>query len=162
MTERLNTPTFHATQTQRLIAAAALNSLHGDNATKPPANDQMIEDFARMMVVIQKGGMQSYFAKGTDWSFRSRAAQDPAQVAAEALSLLETVDRFHLDINTAKGKAACRIRENRAKRLKAEVKELTLQYKIGLLQAQRRANHFLKQQARFVAGPWGEDLNDAA
>lgn len=128
---------FRATETQRLIAATALSTLLPNNTP----DEEQVETFARMMVLIQKGGFSSYFANGTYWSFRSRQRQEPGQVAAEEATLNDAVARFHEGIDTARGKAASRIRWNRTRRLRQHEQEIAEQIQ------QRQATLFALQEA---------------
>jgi len=150
MTDNLSKPEFRVTETQELIATEALKSALGDGAL----DNRTIETFARMMVLIQKGGFSSYFANGTNWSFRSRQRQEPDQVAAEEASLNDAVDRFHEGIDTARGKAASRIRWNRTRRQRQheeEIAEQIQQRQATLLYLQEAHDRLRQGDHRFAA-----------
>ena len=107
---------LRVTKTQRLIAANALAALRDEQERANISKDELTDLFCRMMVTIQAAGMGAYFHRGTQWSWRSRHLREPQQVAAEQMALRHTVDHFHFGLDHARGKAACRIRENRARR----------------------------------------------
>ena len=141
---------FPVTETQHLIATAALNALQGDGEL----DENQIETFARMMVLIQKGGLGSYFANGLDWSFRSRSVHEPEQVQVEVVELNELVSNFSEAIDTARGKAASRIRWNRTRRMRQQEQELEdeIQEQQQNLIALQRQHDWLRQaDHRFAA-----------
>lgn len=107
---------FRVTDTQKLIVEKALESARGPSSIDRLSKEELIERFVRMMVIIQSAGMGAYFHRGLQWSWRSRNPREPQQVALEALSLQFATDCLHVGLDHAKGKAACRIRENRARR----------------------------------------------
>ena len=109
MAQQTQTTTFRVTETQRLIAETALKTLNGE------AEGDQIDTFTRMMVLIQNGGLQSYFARGLNWSFCSRGKREPEQVEKERENLMSKVEAFEALIAEGHGKAACRIRGNRAR-----------------------------------------------
>lgn len=111
---------FRVTETQRFIANAAMNALRDESTT----DDQLVEHFTRMVVLIQKSGLGSYFANGLEWSFRSRSQFEPQQVEAEQFVLNDVIDRFNEAVDTARGRAASRIRWNRTRRKRAAQREI--------------------------------------
>lgn len=115
-----NFATFRVTQTQKLIAAKALAAV---TQQEIHPDDPRIDDFARMMVIIQNNQMGAYFDRGTLWSLASRAQREPVQVAQERFDLDSKSNDFQRAVRTATGEAARRIRENRARRLRAEIRE---------------------------------------
>lgn len=117
---------LRVTKTQRLIASNALAALQGDRCDGEFSKEELTDLFCCMMVTIQAAGMGAYYHRGTQWSWRSRNRREPQQVAAEQMALNHTVDCFNFGLDHARGKAACRIRENRARRerqLEAELRE---------------------------------------
>lgn len=147
MAQHFNFPNFRVTETQRLIAVKALAVL-GINAQD---DDFLIEDFTRAMVIIQEAGMQSYFARGLKWSFISRSEQEQEQVEGERAALRDAVEYFSGTIDTARGKAACRIRANRARRARQYEEELALEieerrYNLTALEEHRAA---VRQAAQY-------------
>ena len=150
MAQNFINPEFRVTETQHLIATAALNALQGDGEL----DESQIETFARMMVLIQKGGLGSYFANGLDWSFRSRSVHEPEQVQVEVVELNELVSNFSEAIDTARGKAASRIRWNRTRRMRQHEQELEdeIQEQQENLIALQRQHDWLRQaDHRFAA-----------
>ena len=111
---------FRVTQTQKLIAAKALGAV---TQQEVHPDDPRIDDFARAMVTIQNGQMGPYFGRGTNWSLASRAQREPVQVAQERYDMETKIGDFHQAIATAQGEAARRIRENRLRVLRAEIRE---------------------------------------
>ena len=107
---------FRVTKTQRLIAANALTSLQGAECPQNFSRDELIDLSIRMMVTIQAAGFTAYFLKGLKRSWWSRNLREPRQVDAEEMHLRHTADRLNFEVDHATGKAACRIRENRARR----------------------------------------------
>lgn len=103
---------FRVTETQKTITAKALEAVTL-RAVNP--EDPMVADFARMMVVIQKGCMDAYFQSGFYWSCRARYQNDPDGVKDERIDLEQKVDEFHERIKLAEGEGARRIRGNRAR-----------------------------------------------
>ena len=116
-----NQTEFRVTQTQKLIAAKALEAV---TQQEVHPDDPRITDFARAMVTIQNGQMGPYFAQGTNWSFASRAQRQPVQVAQERFDMESKIADFQQAVRTARGEAARRIRENRMRRLRAEIREI--------------------------------------
>lgn len=106
---------FQVTKTQKLIIATALAAVDAD---LDHANQGVLEDVARAMLVIQSGGMQAYVLNGFEWSCRVRGRREPERVAEDRSQLGEAVLRLHGAIDEAKGEAACRIRGNRARRIR--------------------------------------------
>ena len=104
---------FRVTDTQKTIAAAALRAVSNEWVDE---QDPMIQTFARMMVVIQGGGLQSYFHRGLQWSLRSRNQRDWLQVEQEGRCLEDTIAVFSEVLEMAYGEGARRIRANRARR----------------------------------------------
>lgn len=121
MTFQNNYAEFRVTQTQKLIAAKALGAV---TQQEVHPDDPRIDDFARAMVTIQNGHMGGYFDRGTLWSLASRAQREPVQVAQERFDLDSKIDDFQRAVRTATGEAARRIRENRARRLRDEIREI--------------------------------------
>lgn len=121
MTFQRNHAEFRVTQTQKLIAAKALEAVT-QHEVHP--DDPRIDDFARTMVIIQNGQMGGYFGQGTYWSLASRSQREPVQVAQERFDIETKVDAFQQSVANARGEAARRIRENRARRLRAEIRSL--------------------------------------
>lgn len=121
MNMQRNRTNFRVTQTQKLIAANALGAV---TQQEVHPDDPRITDFARMMVIIQLGHKGAYFGKGTSWSLASRAQREPVQVAQERFDLASKADDFEQAMRTATGEAARRIRENRSRRLRAEIRRI--------------------------------------
>ena len=150
MAQHFINPEFRVTETQQLIAETALTVLCDGDVF----DEHMIDDFARMMVLIQKGGLGSYFANGLDWSFRSRSVHEPEQVQVEVVELNELVSNFSEAIDTARGKAASRIRWNRTRRMRQQEQELEdeIQEQQQNLIALQRQHDWLRQaDHRFAA-----------
>lgn len=126
--------TIRVTQTQKLIAEAALGAVGADNLA---SNPEIIEDVVRAMLVIEQGHMQAYMLRGFKWSHRSRFLQDPEKVRGERAELDQSVAWFQRHIDEAQGEAARRIRGNRKRR----IKEMFLE----ALQAQRYAGQQLRE-----------------
>lgn len=120
MTIQNNHAEFRVTQTQKLIAAKALGAV---TQQEVHPDDPRIDDFAQTMVIIQNGQMGAYFGKGTYWSLASRAQREPVQVAQERYDMETKIGEFYQAIATAQGEAARRIRENRLRVLRAEIRE---------------------------------------
>jgi hypothetical protein len=121
MNFQANHSDFRVTQTQKLIAAKALGAatqqeIHPD--------DPRIDDFVRAMVIIQNGHMGGYLGRGTNWSLASRAQREPVQVAQERFDMETKIEAFQQAVRTAPGEAARRIRENKARALRAEIREI--------------------------------------
>ena len=117
---------YRVTQTQKLIAEKAIEAIWEPNFSTKTSKERLIDIVARSVVTIQAAGMGAYYHRGTQWSWRSRNRREPQQVAAEQMALNHTVDCFNFGLDHARGKAACRIRENRARRerqLEAELRE---------------------------------------
>jgi hypothetical protein len=107
--------TIHVTETQKLVAEAALAAVGADHlAENPEAVDQVI----RAILVIQKGGMKSYMLNGFKRSCMSRNRRHPLEVARDNAVLDESVEQFHGQIAYSNTKAARRIRYNRARMIK--------------------------------------------
>lgn len=126
---------FTVTETQKLIAAAALASVSD-------ANNDPVTDFVRAMVVIQRGGMEAYFLEGFQWSCKSRSRSEPERIHWDGEALDQAVERFHESIDNARGEAARRIRGNRARLRKAKEAEarqrlFIAQHQLEQLQARR-------------------------
>ena len=121
MNFQANHATFRVTQTQKLIAAKALEA-----ATQQEVHpdDPRIHDFVQAMVIIQNGHMEAYFAQGTNWSLASRAQREPVQVAQERYDMETKIGDFHQAIATAQGEAARRVQENRRKRIREDIREI--------------------------------------
>lgn len=115
-----NQTEFRVTQTQKLIAAKALEAV---TQQEVHPDDPRITDFARTMVTIQNGHMGGYFGRGTNWSLASRAQREPVQVAQERYDMETKIGDFQRAVRTARGEAARRIRENQARPLRAEMRE---------------------------------------
>jgi hypothetical protein len=116
-----NQTEFRVTQTQKLIAAKALEAV---TQQEVHPDDPRITDFARTMVTIQNGHMGGYFGRGTNWSFASRAQREPVQVAQERFDMETKISDFHRAVATAQGEAARRVRENQTRGLRAEIREI--------------------------------------
>lgn len=121
MNMQRNRTDFRVTQTQKLIAAKALGAV---TQQEVHPDDPRITDFARAMVIIQNGRKGAYFSQGTSWSLASRAQREPVQVAQERFDLASKTDDFEQAMGTATGEAARRIRGNRARRIRAEIREI--------------------------------------
>lgn len=121
MTFQANHSDFRVTQTQKLIAAKALEAV---TQQEVHPDDPRIDDFARTMVIIQNGQMGGYFGRGFNWSLASRAQREPVQVAQERFDMETKIDEMRQSIDASRGEAARRIRENRARQLRAEAREL--------------------------------------
>jgi len=122
MANNTQTTTYRVTETQRFIAEQALQTLRAEEGV----DSETVEVFARMMVLIQEGGMQSYFARGLKWSFCSRGQREPEQVDKERENLLSKVEAFEKLIVEGRGKAACRIRGNRSRLERQREREQTI------------------------------------
>lgn len=130
-----NQPEFRVTETQRLIADAALQAVDLYRDENVPSNDQLVEHVARAMLVIEQGGLQAYFLKGFQWSCRARARREPDQVREGVMALDQAVDAFSHSIASSRGRAASRIRGNRRRRLVALERDMGW---ISLDEGQRR------------------------
>lgn len=122
MAQEIQSADYRVTETQEFIAAQALHTLWGDSDIDP----SLLEAFARMMVLIQEAGMQSYFARGLKWSFCSRGQREPEQVEKERENLMSKVEAFEKLIVEGRGKAACRIRGNRSRLERQREREQTI------------------------------------
>jgi len=109
--------TINVTQTQKLVAEAALSAVGANEMLRDPAN---IDTLVRAMLVIEGGHMQAYMLRGFNWSYRSRNRQDPLGTFLDRHNLDRAVEAFHGTIEEAKGEAARRIRGNRARRKREE------------------------------------------
>ncbi len=108
--------TINVTQTQKLVAEAALAAVGADHlAQDPEAVDQVI----RAILVIQKGGMKSYMLDGFQRSCMSRNRRHPLEVARDNAVLDASVELFHGHIGHSDTQAARRIRYNRSRLIKA-------------------------------------------
>ena len=105
--------TIHVTQTQKLIAEAALAAAGADDRLRDPV---LIDDMIRAMLVIEEGRMQAYILRGFKWSNHSRNRRDPLGTFLDRHNLDRAVEAFHGTIEEATGEAARRIRGNRARR----------------------------------------------
>ena len=121
MTFQSNHAEFRVTQTQKLIAAKALEAVtqHEVHPDHP-----MIEIIARAIVVLQRGGMGSYYDHGLRSSHFSRLRREPLQVAQEINDVDSKVEAFAIGVEGAEGEAARRIRANRARRERERMREL--------------------------------------
>jgi hypothetical protein len=135
---------FTITETQRLIAAAALASVSD-------ANSDPVDDFVRAMVVIQRGGMQPYFLQGFKWSCNARSRSEPERIRWDVEVLDQAVEQFHESIDNARGQASRRIRGNRARRIKAKVTEARNLMIIGLHKSNQLRNRHTQGGAPHVA-----------
>ena len=116
-----NQTEFRVTQTQKLIAAKALEAV---TQQEVHPDDPRIDDFVQTMVIIQNGHMGAYFGPGTNWSLASRAQREPVQVAQERYDMEIKIGDFHQAIATAQGEAARRIQENRRRRIREDIREI--------------------------------------
>lgn len=150
--------TIHVTDTQKLIATVALSTA-GIPVGHP--DDPLVADFVRAMLVIEKGGMQSYILNGFNWSCRSRG-QHRRQVLEELAELEQATEFFHQGIDTAHGEGARRIRGNRVRRIKEverQAEHLQLQADLMRLEAgerrmgnrRRRIEAWMQEQDRLPA-----------
>ena len=130
--------TIHVTQTQKLVAEAALAAVGAHDTCRDPA---VIEDLVRAMLVIEDGRMQAYMLRGFKWSCCSRGAQNPLGVAREMDDLTASVDWFHHYIENARGEAARRIRGNRVRRIKQVENDAE---RLQQLAARQRQNFLLR------------------
>lgn len=105
--------TIRVTQTQKLIAEAALAAVGANDLLKDP---ESIENVVRAMLVVEQGHMQAYMLRGFNWSYRSRNRNDRLGTFLERHNLEKAVEAFHGTIEGARGEAARRIRGNRARR----------------------------------------------
>ncbi len=112
--------TINVTQTQKLVAEAALAAVGADHLAQDPT---AILDLVRAMLVIEQGHMQAYMLRGFNWSYRSRFLQDPEKVRRERAELDQSVEWFQRHIDEAQGEAARRIRGNRKRRIREMVQE---------------------------------------
>ncbi len=121
MTIQTNNVEFRVTQTQKLIAAKALETILQEPVSP---EDPRVENTARTLVVIQTGGMGAYYREGLQWSHASRARMEPEQVAQEVIDLEGKVATFQDRIDRSQGDAARRIRGNRVRRIRDEIRFL--------------------------------------
>jgi hypothetical protein len=112
--------TINVTQTQKLVAEAALSAIGANEMLRDPAN---IDTLVRAMLVIEGAHMQAYMLRGFNWSCMSRNRREPLEVARDRAELDQSVEWFHQSIDQARGEPARRIRGNRARRLKEMVRE---------------------------------------
>lgn len=124
MTFQSNQVEFRVTQTQKLIAAKALEA-----ATQQEVHPEhpMVEIVARSIVILQRGRMATYFDHGLRSSHFSRAHREPEQVAQEILDVESKVHAFNTSIDDAKGEAARRIRANQTRLERDRMRELEQQ-----------------------------------
>jgi hypothetical protein len=113
---------FPITENQRFIAWQALEATGGIVELFDEVNPAIVDDFIRMMVIIQASGMQSYFVRGVRGSLHSRARREPELVEAEKENLWHQTDELKARVEIARGRAASRIRSNR-NRFEREVEE---------------------------------------
>ncbi|MGR3507166.1 MAG: hypothetical protein ACU0B7_15010 [Paracoccaceae bacterium] len=116
-----NQTEFRVTQTQKLIAVKALEAV---TQQEVHPDDPRIDDFAQTMVIIQNGQMGGYFGRGFYWSLASRAQREPVQVAQERFDMEIKVDILRDGIARSHGEAARRIRQNRLRRIRDEIREI--------------------------------------
>lgn len=136
--------TIHVTQTQKLVAEAALAAVGADNLA---SNPEIIEDVVRAMLVIEQGHMQAYMLRGFTWSNRSRNRRDPLGTFLDRHNLDRAVDAFHDSIDGAKGEAARRIRGNRARRQRDEDR---MMIEAELQRQQRQEARRLKRELKLA------------
>lgn len=105
--------TITVTQTQKLVAEAALSAVGANDMLRDP---DTIDTLVRAMLVIEGGHMQAYMLRGFKWSYRSRNRRDPLGTFLDRHNLDRAVEAFHDTIDGARGEAARRIRGNRARR----------------------------------------------
>ena len=139
--------TINVTQTQKLVAEAALAAVGADHLAEDPA---AINDLIRAMLVIEKGRMQAYMLRGFNWSYRARYWQDPEKVRLERSELDETVEWFHGHINAARGEAARRIRGNRARHIREMDRIIDEQVREN---EERREKRRLQRELKLAAQP---------
>ena len=121
MTFQSNRTEFRVTQTQKLIAAKALEAV-AQQEVHP--EHPMIELFARAVVIIQRGRMGAYYDQGLRGSHFARARREPVQVAQEIFDVEDKVEAFTMGVATARGAAARRIRGNQARNERERMREL--------------------------------------
>ena len=136
--------TINVTQTQKLVAEAALAAVGADDLARDPG---AILDLVRAMLVIEQGHMQAYMLRGFNWSNRSRNRRDPLGTFLDRHNLDRAVEAFHGSIDGAQGEAARRIRGNRARRQREEDR---MMIEAELQREQRQEARRLKRQLKLA------------
>lgn len=137
--------TITVTQTQKLVAEAALSAVGANDMLRDP---DTIDTLVRAMLVIESGHMQAYMLRGFNWSYRSRNRRDPLGTFLDRNNLDRAVEAFHDTIDGARGEAARRIRGNRARREREEERMIAAQVQERLERQQARR---LKRELKLAA-----------
>jgi hypothetical protein len=138
---------IYVTQTQKLVAEAALSAVGAHNLAQNP---ETIDDIVRAMLVIEKGHMQAYMLRGFNWSYRSRNRRDPLNTFLDRHNLETAVEVFQSSIDSAGGEAARRIRGNRARRVR-EAERAAAEYNRVL--EERREQRRLRRAEKLANQP---------
>lgn len=145
MTVQVNQDQFHVTTTQKLIVAKALQAATQRETTP---DDLIVDDLARMMVIIQRGRMDRYFNKGFNWSLRSRRSAQPDQVVHDESDADDKAETFRQSIEQSTGVAARRIRANRARAARELLEEERIAREAAEREQQRRERRALAARRR--------------
>lgn len=145
MTVKINQDQFHVTTTQKLIVAKALQAATQRETTP---DDLIVDDLARMMVIIQRGRMDRYFNKGFEWSLRSRWSTQPDQVEQDKSNADDKAEAFRQSIEQSTGVAARRIRANRVRAARQALEEQRIANEEWEREQQRRERRALAARRR--------------